>query len=120
MKLSDKFAPLKKTYIRANHSKFVIKELVKWEAISTDLSNAFYCISNDLLTAKLNAYGFHQNALNVIHNYLFGGSQKIKVGSSFSSVILLDILYGAPQGSILGALLFNIHLSDSFLSKYSY
>ena len=45
-------------------------------AILTDLSKVFDCISNDLLIAKLKAYGFDQNPLNVIHNYLFGRSQK--------------------------------------------
>ena len=44
------------------------------EAILTDLSKAFGCISHDLLIAKLNAYGFDHNSLNVIHNYLFGRS----------------------------------------------
>ena len=85
--------------------------------ILTDLSKAIGCISHDLFIAKLNAYGFDQNALNVIHNYLSGRSQKAKVGSCFSD--LLDILYGLPQGSILALLLFNIDLCDLFLSEYS-
>ena len=87
-------------------------------AIMTDLPKAFDCISHDLLIAKLNAYGFDQNVLNVIHNYLFGRSQKTKVGSSFSD--LLVILYSVCQGSILGPLLFNINSWDLFLSEYSY
>ena len=86
-------------------------------AILTDLSKAFDCIGHDLLIAKLNAYGFDKNALNVIHNYLFGRCQKTKVGSSSSD--LLDILYGVPQGSILGPLLFNINLYDLFLCQHS-
>ena len=87
------------------------------EAILTDLSKALDCTSHDVLIAKWNAYGFEQNSLNVIHNYIFGGSQKTKVGLSFSD--LLDILYGQLQGSILGSLLFNINLWDLFLSEYS-
>ena len=84
-------------------------------AIMADPSNAFDCISHDLLIAKLNAYGFDQNALNVFHNCLFGRSQKTKVGSSFSD--FLDILHGIPQYPILGPLLFNINLCDLFLSE---
>ena len=81
-------------------------------AILTDLSKAFDCICYDLLVAKLNTYGFDKKALRLIYGYLNGRSHKIKVGSSFSSK--LDISYGAPQGSILGSLLFNIDICDLF------
>ena len=64
------------------------------EAILTDLSKTFHCISHHLLIARLNPYGFDQNALDVIHSYLFGKSQKTNVGSSFSD--LLHIFYGVP------------------------
>ena len=86
-------------------------------AILTDLSKAFDCISYDLLIAKLDAYGFSYNSLNFIHNYLFGSSQKTNVGSSFSD--LFDVLYGVPQCSILGPLLFNKSACQLFISEYS-
>ena len=47
-------------------------------AILTDLSKAFDCIPYDLLIAKLNAYGFDQEALKLIHSYLCDSSQKLK------------------------------------------
>ena len=79
---------------------------------SDNLSKAFDCICYDLLIAKLNAYGFDRKALKLIDDYLNGRSQKIKVGSSFSSELYIS--YGVPQGSILGTLLFNIDSCDLF------
>ena len=77
-------------------------------AILTDLSKAFDYIPYDLLIAKLNAYGFDQEALKLIHSYLCDKSQKVKVGSSFSKE--LEFSCGVPQGSILGPLPFNIDI----------
>ena len=86
-------------------------------AVLTDLSKAFDCICHDLLIAKLNAYGLERNALKLVYDYLSNRSQKTKVGSSISTY--LDIVYGVPQGSILGPRLFNIDLSDLFFENYS-
>ena len=77
-------------------------------ALLTDLSKAFDCICHNLLIAKLNAYGFDRNALNLIYDYLSYRSQKTKVGYSFSACLV--IIYGVRQGSILGPLLFNLDL----------
>ena len=81
-------------------------------ALLTDLSKAFDCIPHDLIIAKLAAYGFDTNALRLIHNYLSNRKQRVKINSVYS--IWKDISYGVPQGSILGPLLFNIHLCDLF------
>ena len=35
-------------------------------AVSTDLSKVFDCIDNNLLIAKLNAYGFEKQSINFI------------------------------------------------------
>ena len=81
-------------------------------AILTDLSKAFDCICHDLLIAKLNAYGFDKEALMFLSAYLSNRTQKTKIGSCFSE--MLNILFGVPQGSILGPLLFCIFLCDLF------
>ena len=81
-------------------------------ALVTNLSRAFDCLHHELLIAKLNAYGFSLTALKLVHNYLSNRKQRTKINSTYSS--LLEIIFGVPQGSILGPLLFNIFLTDLF------
>ena len=81
-------------------------------ALLTDLSKAFDCIPHDLIIAKLEAYGFQTDALNLVYDYLSNRKQRVKINETFSS--WKNIEYGVPQGSILGPLLFNIHLCDLF------
>ena len=82
-------------------------------ALLTDLSKAFDCLPHDLIIAKLKAYGFSLPALDLIQNYLANRKQRTKINDSYSP--WSDILFGVPQGSILGPLLFNIFLSDLLL-----
>ena len=81
-------------------------------ALLTDLSKAFDCDLHDLIIAKLEAYGFHIDALKQIHDYLLNRKRRVKVNDAYSS--WKAIFYGVPEGSILGPLLFNIHLCDQF------
>ena len=81
-------------------------------ALLTDLSKAFDFILHDLIIAKLEAYGFHIDALKLIHDYLSNRKQRVKVNNTYSS--WKDIFYGVPRGSILGPLLFNMHFCDLF------
>ena len=63
-------------------------------ALLTDLSKAFDCIPH-LIVAKLEAYGFHIEALKLIHDYLSSRKQRVKVNGAYSS--RKDIVYGGPQ-----------------------
>ena len=86
-------------------------------ALLTDFSKAFGCIPHDLIIAKLAAYGFDNNSLKLIHNYLSNRKQRVKVNSAYS--IWKDIFYGVPQGPILQSLVFNIHLRETEVTEAS-
>ena len=47
-----------------------------------------------------------------IQSYLSERKQRAKVNNAYSTYS--DILYGIPQGSLLGPLLFSIYISDMF------
>ena len=42
----------------------------EYAALLTDLSKAFYCLPDDLILVKLDAYGFDKASLRLMHNYL--------------------------------------------------
>ena len=81
------------------------------DELLTDLSKAFNCADHELLIAKLHAYGFNTDALKCIYSYL-KRRKRSKGNSSYSS--FAEILFGVPQGPILGPLLFNAYICDLF------
>ena len=75
-----------------------------------DLSKAFDVISHDMLLNKLNTYGIRRNANNLFVSYIANRSQFVDIDGHSSS--LLNIQSGVPQGSIIGPLLYFIHVND--------
>ena len=68
----------------------------KCGVLLTDLSKAFDCLIHDLLIAKLHAYGFDYPSLKLIHSYLTGRLQRVRVNASFSS--WMEILTRGSSG----------------------
>ena len=77
-----------------------------------DLSKTFDTINHELLLAKLNAYDFDKNLLEIIRNYLSNRWQGTTINTTFSSWSAL--LKGVPQGSFLGPIFLNIFQNDLF------
>ena len=73
-------------------------------ALLTDSSKAFDCLSHELLIAKLHAYGYDLPAPKSFQSYLSNKKQRTKINATYSS--WEEILFGVPQGSVLGPLLF--------------
>ena len=77
-------------------------------AVLMDLSKPFDALNQDLLIAKLHAYGFSEEPLQLIKSYLTNCWQRTKANASFSNST--ELLLGVPQGSVLGLLLININM----------
>ena len=75
-----------------------------------DLSAAFDTIDHStLLSCLLNWFGVGGSALKWFSSYLKERFQSVKIGSTLSD--LQKLLFGLPQDSVLGPLLFSLYTS---------
>ena len=87
-------------------------------AIFMDLSKPFDSLNHDdLLIAKLEAYGFSEKSLNYIQSYLRNRLQRTNVNNNFS--LWKDIFAGVPQVPTLGHLMFNTYINDIFIFPHN-
>ena len=115
--------PFMSTY-RKNYStkQVLIRLLEEWGekldenfivgAVLMDLSRAFDCIPQDLIIAKLAAYGSDTETVRLIYSYLKSRKQCVKINNTYSDYN--EIISGVSQGSILGSILFNLSINDLF------
>ena len=66
-------------------------------ALFMDLSKVFDTINHDLLLAKLKAYGFSLNAVELMRSYL-KNRKRVQINNKFSSENI--VIARVPQGSI--------------------
>ena len=85
----------------------MLRQKGKAGTVLTNLSKAFDCLNHDLLIAKFVVYGFSIDALKLIGSYLTNRYQRLRTNDSYTYWI--EVIFGVPQGSIIGLILFNIH-----------
>ena len=86
-----------------------------YDALLTDFLKAFDCMIYDLFLVKLQAYGFDNDFLNLICNYLLDRTQRTKIKLSLSTWSKIE--YGILCGFILGPLFFNINTLGTFFDE---
>ena len=93
--MSERFSPLLSGFRKGYSSQHALLHMLDhWHskldsgqyvaAVVMDLSKAFDCINHSLLLAKMHAYGFSIEALNLVRSYLTNRKQRVVLSEAKS------------------------------------
>ena len=80
------------------------------DIIILDFSKAFDMVPHKLLLHKLERYGIRGPLLMWLNHFLTKRSMRVVVDGEYSKDA--DVLSGVPQGTVLGPILFLVHIND--------
>ena len=92
------------------HEAFDDPKSLEVRAVFLDISKAFDKVWHDGLIFKLKQNGISGGLIKLFGNYLHNRKQRVVLNGFYSDYSIIES--GVPQGSVLGLLLFLIHIND--------